>query len=73
MGESKLEMNQSNNSEILSKFSGGKQKECGNQDFYCMLQSLLGILPLRSKKIAFKEKAILVYLKVSLLLHMISH
>lgn len=73
MEESKLEMGQSNNSEILSKFRG-KQKKCGSQQsaFLLPIVKPSGNLKLEIQKTAFKgNKAIHVYFIVSLLSHMI--
>lgn len=74
MGENKLEMNQSNNSEILSKIRG-KQKKCGSQQpaFSLCIAKPSRNLKFEIQKTAFmRNKAIHVYFIVSLLSQMIS-
>lgn len=73
-GESKLEISQSNNSEILSKIRG-KQKKCGSQQpaFSLCIAQPSGNLKFETQKTACKgNKAIRVYFIVSLLSPMIS-
>lgn len=74
MGESKLEMNQSNNSEMLSKIRV-KQKKCGSQQpaFLLCIAKPSGNLKFEIQKMAFKgNKAMHVYFLVSLISQMIS-